>query len=230
MNPPKATNNFNVYAENNRKEMLSFIPSTVKSLLDVGCSAGNFGHLLKSVREIEVWGVEVNNEAASIASQKLDKVINNSFKDNLDLPENNFDCVVFNDVLEHLVDPYSALTYAKTLLKKDGKVVASIPNIRYFENMWLLLMHKNWEYTDTGVLDRTHLRFFTKKSIISTFESLEYKVDLIKGINPLENFAPYFMRKFNFFNILTLKNIEDMRWMQFAVVATPNKFQFIDDK
>lgn len=210
---------FDAYSQKERHEMLRYIPQEAFIILDVGCAVGCFGQLLKAERSAEVWGVEVNEYAASIADQKLDKVICGAFGKNLNLPSQGFDCIVFNDVLEHLVDPYSALIYAKELLRDGGILVASIPNVRYFDNIWKLLVHKDWEYTQYGILDRTHLRFFTHKSILSTFNDLGYRVELIEGINPLEKQHLYHVKKFNFLNKILLNQIEDMRYLQFAVVA-----------
>lgn len=216
-----ARNDYRVYAATVRPEMSCFVPLTAKRILDVGCSVGNFGEFLKSERSIEVWGVEVDEQAAAIAAKKLDNVICGGFGDNLNLPAKHFDCIVFNDVLEHMVDPHAALVYAKQLLQNGGKVVASIPNVRYFDNLWSLVIHKNWEYVDSGILDKTHLRFFTVKSIPSLFSNSGFNIDLIEGINSLEDHNPYHARKFRVLNSLLLKRIEDMRWLQFAVVASP---------
>jgi 2-polyprenyl-3-methyl-5-hydroxy-6-metoxy-1,4-benzoquinol methylase len=219
MSSPVATNDFRVYAGSSRHEMLRFIPSRTEKALEVGCSVGNFGALVKSELKAEVWGIEIDENACAVASARLDTVICGPFERRSELSGEKFDCVIFNDVLEHMVDPHGALTYAKELLKPRGTVVASIPNVRYFGNMWLLIVHKSWKYVDTGILDRTHLRFFTKSSISDMFEEIGYDVEKIEGINPLETYDPYFMKKFRFINTLTLKQISDMRWMQFAVVA-----------
>ena len=212
---------FENYFQNQRPEMLSYIPQNVSKILDIGCSDGSFSWQLKSEQNIEVWGVEPNRRAAEIAAKRLDKVICDVFSENLDLPEKHFDCIIFNDVLEHFVDHCGALTYAKNLLRDKGVVVASIPNVRYFDNIWNLVVHKNWEYQDWGILDSTHLRFFTCRSIESTFRKLGYQITQIQGINPLEKVHPYQSRKFEILNWLLLKKIEDMRFLQFAVVASP---------
>jgi 2-polyprenyl-3-methyl-5-hydroxy-6-metoxy-1,4-benzoquinol methylase len=209
------------YFEQERPEMLGFIPSGAVTILDVGCAMGGFGHRLKRERSAEVWGVEVNKYASSIATKHLDKVFCGTFDRNLDLPKNMFDCIIFNDVLEHFVDPYDALTYAKDLLNDSGKIVASIPNVRYFDNVWNFLIDKDWEYTEHGILDRTHLRFFTQKSIINTFESLGYSIDCIQGIGKLECCHPHRVKKYNLINTLLMNQIADMRYLQFAIVASP---------
>lgn len=207
------------YFQVERHEMLQYVPQEAGTILDVGCGCGNFSELLKKSRPVEVWGVELDKQAADVAVSKLDRVICAAFDSGLELPSQSFDCIVFNDVLEHMVDPFSALLYAKKLLRDGGVVVSSIPNVRYFATMWDLLVHKNWKYADWGVLDRTHLRFFTYRSIISTFSDLGYQVERIEGINPIENIHPALARRFHFFNRLLFNEIEDMQYLQFAVVA-----------
>jgi SAM-dependent methyltransferase len=216
-----STNDFNVYAGSVRREMLDFIPRHAKRILEVGCSVGNFGELLKMELGAEVWGVEADEKACSIAADKIDRAVCGLFSPGLALPRAAFDCVVFNDVLEHMVDPYSALAHAKELLSSGGVLVASIPNVRYFGNIWNLLVRKTWDYSDTGILDRTHLRFFTERSIRSTFDSLGYDILRIAGINAVDYADPDLRQRFRVLNLLTFKSIGDMRWMQFAVVARP---------
>ena len=224
MNSKCDSKHFEIYFQNQRHEMLKYIPKISSIILDIGCASGGFGQILKAERSVEIWGIEPNESAASLAAQKLDKVICGDFTSSLNLPRHSFDCIVFNDVLEHLVDPYSALLYCKELLRDEGVVVASIPNVRYFDNIWNLLFHKNWEYTDYGILDKTHLRFFTQRSMLSTFDSLGYEIKSIEGINFLENKHPHQVRKFKLLNLLLLNQIEDMRYLQFAVVARPRNY------
>ncbi|NJR40489.1 MAG: class I SAM-dependent methyltransferase [Leptolyngbyaceae cyanobacterium CSU_1_4] len=214
------TKDFEIYTHNDRAEMLAYIPQNAAIVLDVGCALGSFGQRLKAERATEVWGVEINEYAASIASKVLDRVFCEAFDETLSLPQNKFDCIIFNDVLEHFVDPYSALLYAKKLLKKDGKIVVSIPNVRYFDNIWNLLIKKDWQYTEQGILDRTHLRFFTRKSMVRTLETLGYSVNQVQGIGLLEIAHPHRFNKFRFLNFIFFNQIEDMRYLQFAIVAS----------
>ena len=213
------------YFQCERHEMLAFVPQDSNVILDVGCGAGNFAQTLKLERNAEVWGIELDQSAGLVAAQKIDKVIIGNFNSKLDIPKYSFDCIVFNDVLEHLEDPYSALSFCKELLTNKGVIIASIPNVRYFNNIWDLLVHKNWEYTEWGILDKTHLRFFTYRSIISMFKKEGYQVELIKGINPLEKVDPHQVKKFKILNLLLCNNISDMRYLQFAVVAKPINFK-----
>ncbi len=203
------------YYTSSRLEMLEYVPENAKRILDVGCGAGEFGKALKSRRSVEVWGVEFIKQAADEAQFKLDKVIVGSIEDSSSsLPEGYFDCVVFNDVLEHLIDPWSVLTKIKAYMKPGAYVVASIPNVRYFENIKKLIIQKQWEYEDCGPLDKTHLRFFTSKSVVNLFTSVGYSVNSLEGINGRK-----FPWKFNLMNLIMLNAFSDMRYLQFVCLA-----------
>lgn len=201
-----------------REEMLIYIPSCAKTILEVGCGDGNFGRMIKSRYHAEVWGIEICEPAIDRAGKKLDKVLMGNFEqDALPLPREYFDCVIFNDVLEHFINPWEALEKTKICLKKDGCVVSSIPNVRYFYNIKALLKHKEWNYTKDGILDSTHLRFFTIKSIQALFQSCGFNVLKIEGINTIS-----FPWKFRMLNWLLMCQCEDMKYLRFACVAQKN--------
>ncbi len=201
--------------------MLRFVPPGCQRVLDVGCSQGNFGAMLKQTRQLEVWGIEPVATAAAEAAAKLDHVIEGVFAPETDLPPASFDAIFFNDVLEHLFDPAAAIRLSRKLLKPGGAIITSIPNIRHFPTLWELVVKGQWTYTDWGILDRTHLRFFTKKSILELFAGCDFKVEKIEGINPYSGGTPRKWRAFKIINGLTLNAIEDMKYLQFAVVARP---------
>ncbi|MDD5736893.1 MAG: class I SAM-dependent methyltransferase [Candidatus Omnitrophica bacterium] len=202
------------YYSNKREEILRLIPKGARTVLDAGCWDGTFAALAKKELGAEVWGIEINADAAQKARGKLDKVIERDISEAIkELPDAKFDCIVFNDSLEHLADPYSVLEAAKEKLAPGGVVACSIPNMRYFPVLCGLAFKKEWRYTDTGVLDRTHLRFFTEKSIKEMFEGLDYEVLELDGINGITTW------KFNLLNILTFGLINDTRYMQFACSA-----------
>jgi SAM-dependent methyltransferase len=213
------------YFEDDRPEMLSLIPEGVRRVLDVGCGSGRFGELVKRGRGSEVWGVEICATACREAEGRLDRVLQGEFSDSLPLPKNAFDAVVFNDCLEHLVDPWAALRFAEQLLTETGVVVASIPNIRHFPTLWRLVVRKEWHYTDWGILDRTHLRFFTRQTIGELFQEAGYEICELRGIRPFwsvdgdGNWS--WSRYFKVLNLLTLGRISDMKFLQYAVVARP---------
>jgi len=207
-----------------RPEMLRFVPAHCRRLLDVGCGTGTFGASLKQIQQIEVWGVEPFASAAAKAADKLDRVITGPFEPESDLPAGAFDCIVFNDVLEHMVAPERALRYAKLLLSAGGTILASIPNVRHLPVLWQLGVRGSWEYGDRGILDRTHLRFFTKSSILRMFQDEGYAVRSISGINPYGGIPKPSRRlwfTYRVANVLFLGKLADLKFMQFAVVAEP---------
>ncbi len=202
-----------------RMEMAAFVPSTTKTLLDAGCGEGWFGKdFMKS--GAEVWGVEIHKESAQVAETILSKVLTGSIEENLSkLPDGYFDCIVFNDVLEHLLDPDFVLREIKSKLSNNGVIVTSIPNVRYWKNLRKLLFKRDWKYEDSGILDRTHFRFFTKISIERMFINAGYSILQLKGINGSKSL------RFDLFNAYFLFKSGDARFLQFACVATPKNKQ-----
>ncbi|MGJ8667755.1 MAG: class I SAM-dependent methyltransferase [Patiriisocius sp.] len=204
----------NDYYENARPEMLAFLPLGVKTALDVGCSNGEFGAAIKNKCGAEVWGIEPFEQFGKLAIDKLDTVFISSVEGAIEkLPNNYFDVIYFNDVLEHLLDPYSILEKLKIKLKSDGHVISSIPNIRYFRTFFKILFQGNWDYEDQGIMDRTHVRFFTKKSIVKMYENAGYTIVSHEGINGSKSLKP------SLINIPLLGSASDMRYLQFATVA-----------
>jgi SAM-dependent methyltransferase len=206
-----------------RTEMLPYVPEECKKILDVGCGTGAFGYAIKQQRSVEVWGVEPDPVAATRATKNLDRVLRTTFSDDTELPRAEFDCVVFNDVLEHLLQPDRALALACALLRPDGCVVASIPNIGHFPTVWRLVMHGEWEYAERGILDKTHLRFYTRKSIRRLFEDAGFAINRIDGINPTLPMMPGDRRIWRYYSVLSwlpFSGVKDMGFLQFALRAT----------
>jgi len=199
-----------------RHEMLPFIPQQANVILEIGCGDGNFGELLQKRGAKEVWGVEYEPDQARLAEKKITKVLVGDIADQLDkLPNQYFDAIVCNDVLEHLLDPYTVLFNLRTKLKPHGVVVSSIPNIRYFRNLFDFIINKNWDYTDSGIMDKTHLRFYTYKSIRKLFENNGYEVLTLKGINPTKSIRPLL------WNIIFFGFFWDIKYLQFVTIARP---------
>ncbi len=200
-----------------RTEMLKYIPLQATKILEVGCGEGNFGAALKK-KNVEVWGIEYSQQEAKIAETKLDKVFAGDIMLHLDqLPENYFDVIVCNDVLEHLIDPYTVLDKFRSKLTTAGIVVSSIPNIRFFRSLYDFVFNKNWDYTDNGIMDKTHYRFFTVNSIRKMYENTGYEVLLHEGINPSKSIRPLI------WNIFMLGTFSDIKYLQFATVARPRR-------
>lgn len=210
------------YYECSRPEMIPFIPIATRCLLDVGCGAGGFGATVKGHIGCEVWGIEPELDAVTRASSRLDHVVRGLFSDDSKLPPKHFDCVVFNDVLEHILDPGRALVYARSLLKDGGVVVASIPNIGHFPVIWKLIIRGDWEYKELGILDKTHLRFFTRRSIVKLFKQAGFEIQTIQGINDyvsMESEDKRLWWRYRLFSWIPTPGLRDMRHLQFAIVA-----------
>lgn len=208
------------YYQNTRPVMYPFIPKQAKTMLEIGCGEGMFGKYFKDSQGIEVWGIELDSRAARKAKKNINKVYVGDAEQNIKkLPTNYFDVIVANDVLEHLVDPYSLLEATKRVLKNKGVIVSSIPNMRNFHIWYALTRHRQWEYEESGILDRTHLRFFTDRSIRNMFERHGYEILQHQGIHKETN-LPFLYRTLN----LILQNkLSDMQYVQFATVARIKK-------
>jgi len=202
------------YYDNVRKEMLKYLPEGANKILDVGCGNGAFASLVKQKNNAEVWGIELMPEEGKIAKRVLDKVLIGNCEIRLnDLPEKYFDVIYFNDLLEHLSDPYSLLENLKSKLSPNGIVVSSIPNVRFYRSFSKVVFGKDWKYDEYGIMDKTHLRFFTGKSIKRMYEDLGYEILIHEGINKTRSLKPIL------FNIPVLFTQMDIRIHQYATVA-----------
>ena len=145
-------------------------------VLEVGCAEGWTGAELKRRGCVsEVVGIELNPKAAAKARKQLDQVICGDLE-NLSLDESfmrpaSFDYIIVGDVLEHLRDPWGQLAKLSTCIKPQGRIIASIPNVRHWSVLLPLCFRGEWTYCSHGILDSTHLRFFTKNSATSLFHS-----------------------------------------------------------
>lgn len=152
-----------------RPEILQMVPHSATRILDVGCGAGVLGASIKSRQGAEVHGVELVSDAASKAGGCLDRVWNLPVESALsELADGYYDCIVAADVLEHVIDPWDTLIGLKEKLEPDGKIVVSLPNVQNWGVVSSLLEGK-WDYRSEGILDRTHLHFFTRKSVEELF-------------------------------------------------------------
>ncbi len=196
--------------------MVPFVPPGSRRILEVGCGQGVFGARLRAELGAQVWGIELDPLAAAMAAERLDRVlVGDACALSDTLPDAFFDCVVLNDLLEHLVQPESLLARLRPKLAPAGCVVASLPNVRHFANLWNLVVKGEWRYADEGILDRTHLRFYTRRSLPVLFAAAGYSLERVQGITPTRSW------KFRICNLLALGRLGETRWLQFACVALP---------
>lgn len=201
------------YFTHARPEMQTFVPSGARRILDIGCGEGAFGAALKArIEGLYVTGVEIDPGAAEAARARLDLVLTGDAAAALPrLQDQVFDAIVLNDVL----DPEFLLRQLRAHVAEGGCVVASIPNVREFFTVLDLALRGRWDYVDEGILDRTHLRFFTRASLPGLFERGGFRLESVAGINRSGS------AKFRLFNLLSLGRFSDMGYLQFACVARP---------
>lgn len=147
-------------------------------VLDVGCATGYFAKELTERRSSRVTGIEVSPEAAELARRECERVIVGDIETldlEAELGEERFRTIVFGDVLEHLRDPAQTLARIRPFLTDTGSVVASIPNISH-GSVRLALLAGEFRYREQGLLDRTHLRFFTREGVQDLFEESGYVI------------------------------------------------------
>lgn len=203
-----------LYFKGHRPELKPFIPKGVKSILEIGCGEGGFRTNFDD--DVEYWGVEPNSKVAFVSKEKFHKVLNGIYDDvENELPDNYFDLIVCNDVIEHMIDHDDFFEKIKSKMAKDGQMLMSIPNVRYIPNLLNLIFKKDWEYQDAGILDRTHLRFFTEKSLKNTLTRHHYQIVECQRINKVkDNIFTVFPQI-----VLRLLGQSDTLYLQFACVV-----------
>jgi 2-polyprenyl-3-methyl-5-hydroxy-6-metoxy-1,4-benzoquinol methylase len=206
------------YGDSFNKYIFNFVPNGIRCL-DVGCSTGNLGYALKMQKKCEVDGIEFDPSAAEIAKKRGYGVVHikdlNREDELLFDFENKYDVIVCADVLEHLIFPDRVLFSLRRYLKPNGIFIVSLPNVAFILNRLQLLLG-NWEYKRYGILDQTHLRFYT---INSGCNMLKKASLIIEQVKPYNQFG-------------ALRFIKPLDWMaprlfayQFIVIAKNNSLQ-----
>lgn len=157
------------YFGNARKDISHLLPAQLGNVLEIGCGSGATLAWLKSTGRCQsTTGIELVESAAAQAMRQVDKVLCGPAETMLnELPgEQQFDVVLCLDVLEHMVDPWAFFAQLVPRVRPGGLVISSIPNVRFIGVLGPLLVQGQWRYREDGVLDRTHLRFFTRKSAL----------------------------------------------------------------
>jgi SAM-dependent methyltransferase len=168
------------YFDHERPEIAACFEPEGARILDLGCAAGALGALLKRRGARTVIGLEIATEPAARARARLDDVVVADLDRLPALPfePGSFDVVICADVLEHLADPWRVLAMVRDVLVPGGLVIASIPNVRHESVVLPLLVAGAFEYQAQGILDRTHLRFFTFDGIRALLEGAGFVLEL----------------------------------------------------
>ena len=146
-------------------------------VLDVGCGSGTFGQLLRKNGNY-VEGITISEKEAGIARKKLDNVYVLDVEEDLPSLNGEYDLIIFADILEHLRNPWEVLKKFKPYLKGSGRLIISVPNIATWSIRFGLLLGR-FEYRETGLMDVSHLRFFTVKTIKELVEKAGYSISAI---------------------------------------------------
>lgn len=206
-----------LYYRNKRTDLLALLPEgrRIDNVLEIGCGNGSTGYLLKKENKAaHVYGIEINDKLKSEAEKNLDRVIIGDIE-KIELPfdKEYFDCIIFADVLEHLYDPWFVLKKIKPFLKTGGFVLASIPNVQHWSVLFNLAGGK-WEYKSEGILDDTHIRFFTKRSVEKMFWEAGFemtRVDRSMG------------KMIRFLNIISLRLFSNFFTFRYLIFAMKKK-------
>jgi 2-polyprenyl-3-methyl-5-hydroxy-6-metoxy-1,4-benzoquinol methylase len=165
------------YYEDPRPDVQALIAPLGRRILDVGCGAGALGAALSAAGASHVAGVEQHSQAAALARERVNDLVEGDLT-SVALPfrPGEFDYIVFADVLEHVRDPQAAVARYLPFLAADGRVVVSVPNMRFYLVL-LRLAFDRWSYEDSGVRDRTHVRIFTRRSLESMLRALGLRIE-----------------------------------------------------
>ncbi len=197
------------------RQTVEFVPEGSR-VLDIGCATGFMGEYLKKRKKCFVIGIEHAKDEASQASKVLDGVIEGDVEDikTLNKVKQKFDVIIASALIEHLKNPRQFLKNIKKLLVPSGFVVVTTPNIVHW-SIRKKILSGNFEYEDYGILDNTHLKFFTTKTFPQVFREAGYMIDKF-SIDPVGGGYPRL-------SLILSKIFPNTFAYQMLVKATPTK-------
>lgn len=203
-----------------RHDLIPYIPVLPEGkLLEVGCAAANTLCFIRSKNIAgEVYGTDLENLPDSNQQNPLihQFVPGDLTAENLPFEKEFFDVLICADILEHLPNPWKTLKYLSQFLKPGGTLITSMPNIRDFTVMYKLLIKGDFTYTSSGVLDKTHLRFFTQKTMEDLVREAGFEIE---QVNPSFRTCPL-QPKRRMMNRATLGVLKGFIAQQFIIKAT----------
>lgn len=203
----------NHYFAGTRRDYVAELPNSANAcILEIGCGNGDTGALAISEGKCARYcAVEVYRPAAEIARDKITEVVVGDVENvELPWPSQSFDALILSEVLEHLVDPWSALRKLRPLMKPGALVFSSSPNVSHY-SIILMLLKGNYDIKDEGVMDRTHLRWFTPKTYKKMFNDSGYDVVSLRPVS----FGP----KAKLLNKILGKKASHLLWRQINLKA-----------
>ena len=175
------------YFDGARHDFIARLPDNPDGrILEIGCGSGLTGALAFGENKCSMYvGVELMADAADDARRRLtDVIVGNIEEMDLPYPDAHFDGLILSEVLEHLIDPWAVMAKVRQQLKPGAIVLASSPNVSHWRVIGHLLGGR-FDLEDQGVMDRTHLRWFTPKTYAGLFEASGYAVDDVWPLVPL---------------------------------------------
>ncbi len=160
-------------------DLLSMVPTLSQNVIEVGCMSGALAREYKKINPTARYiGIDINEQYANLAKTYCDE----TFCLNIETVQAGFyadlsfvDCWIFGDVLEHLVDPWRILQEIKAVIPSNGAVVACIPNLQHW-SLVAKIVSGDFRYENSGLLDRTHLRWFTRQTIVDLFDGAGFQI------------------------------------------------------
>jgi 2-polyprenyl-3-methyl-5-hydroxy-6-metoxy-1,4-benzoquinol methylase len=204
------------YFNQTRLDILPLMPlGKCERVLEIGCGNGaTLAYLKENGISKVVEGIELVPSVILDASENIDKIHVGEVERLLgSLMEASYDVVLCLDVLEHLIDPWAVISQIERVLKPGGVIIASIPNVRTFRVIWNLGVRGQFDYADQGIMDRTHLRFFTRKTALELLSTEVLHVEKWRP-TPLARWS-----KSSIANYFTLGLFRDFFSVQFLVRA-----------
>jgi 2-polyprenyl-3-methyl-5-hydroxy-6-metoxy-1,4-benzoquinol methylase len=184
------------YFEGARTAFVDDLPRNPSArLLEIGCGNGATSAYATATGKCG-WaaGVELCAVPASAAAEKVNEIILGDIESTqLPYPPQHFDVLIMSEVLEHLRDPWSVLKMLRPLLKSGACVLAGTPNVAH-HSVLRMLLGGSWDYAEVGLLDKTHLRWFTPSTLRQLFQDCGYRVDFVGPADPLRFKAAWFNR------------------------------------
>lgn len=229
---------FNIEYYNNARydliELISEEHNTALSILEVGCGIGTTLLNIKyNYPNSTLYGIELVDSVAALGSKMLNIINGNIENMELSIPSNSLDYIIFGDVLEHLHNPHAIINKMKNYLKPNGSILTSIPNIMNASVIYKLLQG-NFKYQNSGILDNTHLKFFTKKEIIDMFTECGYSIESITSrileTESTEAYSSFFSKLLSIEGLAPREEFDTFQYIVKASLAdeTSTIIDFID--
>jgi len=214
-----------IYQQEPRKELLELIPIKNRNgnMLEIGAGAGDTllyakeNNYAQNIYGVELCKIENSNQTSEIFSNFI---IGNIEDLKLPFEKESFNIIICGDVLEHLINPYTVLNKLKEYLTDDGVIIASIPNIREFKTMKKIFFQGDFKYEESGILDKTHLRFFTKKNIIELFKNQGFNI--IDIISSNKGMAMRYLKRLRIFKLFLQIFFEEFVTVRYFIIAEKN--------